>query len=150
MRRGRLTAGLTVLALSGALVAGCATSEEERVAPYPVELPDPPPDVEQPDVPMLRTQMSNLSLSASQAGDTWTSSPHLFDVTDDGHEAVFDYYDDQLTGQDWDPVEDLTDINGAPAVSWERHDQRITIVVVTAAERDVAVVLTTSDQWTAP
>lgn len=151
MRGRRIAGGLAPVVLLGTLLLSACGEEEERVAPYPVEMPQPPPGAQQPDdLPHLRTHLSVLTLGANQAGDTWASAPHAFDVTDSGPEEIIDYYDDQLTAEGWEPVAGLTELAGGPAASWERHDQGVTVFVITVDERDLVVVLEATDQWEQP
>lgn len=153
MSRQRMTWGLTVLAVCGALwLPGCAgEDEEERFHPYPVEMPDPPPGIEgQTHTAGVRTHLTTLTLGTTQVTDMRVALEHDFDITDSGPEPVIDHYDQELTALDWKPVAGLTEINGAPAASWERDDQRVTVFVLSMEEGDIAMVLKHSNQWELP
>lgn len=151
MRTGAVVRRLAPLTLLGALLlSACGAEAEERVAPYPVEMPDPPPEVQHLDAAGISPQLTTLLLGVNQAADTHAHWEGMYDVSESGPEEIIDYYDDWLTAEGWEQGAGLTEFNGAPAGRWEGQDQQVMVFVVTLQERDIAVVLTATDQWEAP
>lgn len=143
----RVSRVLAPLALAVALVLSGCSSEPERVAPYPVELPDPPPDASYLDVAGVVTPLTTLTLGFGQASGSWLGAEPMFDVTEEGPDSLIAHYDDELAGQGWERAPSPTELNGKPAALWEGDDQRVMMVVVTLQERDVAVLLTSSERF---
>lgn len=127
------------------VLSGC--SGEERVAPHPVELPDPPADAQFVDVAGISTQLTVVRLGLSQAAGAWVSGEALFDVTEAGPEMLIAHYDEWLTQQGWTRADAPADLGGAPAALWEGDDQRVMIAVVTLRDRDIALLLSSSDRF---
>lgn len=143
----RLWRAAFVPLVAGALALGGCSADEERVAPYPVELPDLPEDVQILEEPVIGTQLTTLLLGLNQAAGAWAGAAAMFDVTDTGPQPVIDYYDEWLTDQGWDRAGDPTELNGAPAALWEGDDQRVMIALVTLRDRDIALLLSSSDRF---
>ena len=134
------------VALLGALVLS-SCSGEERVAPLPVELPDPPPEARLLDVAGVGPHVTTMVLGTSQAAGTSASLEALFEVTGTGPESLIDYYGDWLTGHGWEQSSEPIELNGAPAARWEGEDQRVVITVVTLQDRDIALVLSSTEKF---
>lgn len=137
---------LVPVALLGALVLS-SCSGEERVAPLPVELPDPPPEARLLDVAGVGPHVTTMVLGTSQAAGTSASLEALFEVTGTGPESLIDYYGDWLTGHGWEQSSEPIELNGAPAARWEGEDQRVVITVVTLQDRDIALVLSSTEKF---
>lgn len=138
---------LAPVVLVAALVLSGCSREPERVAAYPVELPDPPPDARYLDVAGVVTPVTTLALGFGQAAGAFVGAEPTFDVTEEGPGPLIAYYDEELTGQGWERATSPTELNGRPAALWEGDDQRVMMVVITLQERDVAVLLTSSERF---
>lgn len=124
-----------------------ACSGEGRVAPLPVELPDPPPEVRFLEAAGVSPQMTTMVLGTSQAAGTSATWEAMFDVTGTGVEPIIEHYDDWLTDHGWEQSSDPIELGGAPAALWEGDEQRVMIAVVTLQERDIALLLTSTEGY---
>lgn len=133
---------LTGMVLSAALLMGaCSGSEPDAPAPE-VDLPEPPPGLEQLADDDLDDMVSTMVLALSQNSGTPVTSETVLDVTDGELEDVIAHYDDALTADGWQESTGLLDVSEPLGMGWERDGQRVVLVSLPElAGRDLAILL---------